>query len=543
MHYGRSGSVQTSVQRILIACVFAQGFLFLTCGSGCAQPSAARTSPGASKAHLREQRFVEALQLIAKQWKIGIVVEGSPMPSGSIPADLRLDADLKEAVDQVSRQYDYDIQRRGNVFLLTKRYTDPADYPDITPDEYRLALAAASRVLAGFNPKFTSEEKNGTPVAAIGRLLTPEQTDALAHGGIPVQSLSTEQRAEAWKIALRYYVQFDAEAATTSANYLNSIFKQDPVFKRKVIQGIDAFGFEVSGGSPPKPTFYPMSNPDSVHVGPKGAIVRISSGDKKTVAPTTDRTDPNAEGSVPVTVPESSGIAMTLNRMVDDLNVRSNGVNRYKVDPVLAAKTVVAVGMDFVPPFEMFQALAELYGLRLKQDDDHSVLLTRKRDPAAQTLDQVPRALREMVPTPLRHWFHARQQSPERFHSGENPLLREDYANPATEARLAAIRLFRAKVEPEVLARKDKQIRLSELSDDTKKLFALTLAIGDLGQVAWMGERAAPPYVTDFDHIILTGSLTAGADGKPRLAMFLSYKDPRTGQLHQGTGFVNARIP
>jgi hypothetical protein len=491
-----------------------------------------------------EERFVGKLQSLSLKWKVGFVVEGTPIVELTVPDMPGASESLQARVATIAGTYDYDVAHNGTLFLFTKRYTNSADYPDVTPEEYRLSLVAGLRILEGYDPKFAHEDAKGSPIAAIGRLLTPEQTDALAQGGLPVQSLSQSQRDEVRRIALRYYVQLNAQTIRTDTAYFNSIFKQDPVFKWKYVAGVDAFGFEMMIASQPKLVFQPISHLNSLVVSPKGNVARLTvRGKDGSLRNGIDTTDPAAERSDPITIPPQSHTGSTLNTVAVHLNAASNGANVYRIDPTLDSKRVTMVGQDHASPYAIFKAIATVYGLQVVQEKDLSLLLTRRRDPTAQTLADVGKALADSVPTPWLRWFHGRLQSPERRRTGLRPMTKEDYEGPSGLARLAAFRLLRAKIEPLIAGQKDKEIRLSGLQNQDKELFALGLAVPSLGEMTWMGERAVPPYIADFDQIILTGGLTPGPDGKPRLEFFLSYRDPETGAFSKGVGFFNARVP
>src|SRR4051812_16594428 len=119
-----------------------------------AQKAPARKTSNPSETHLIEERFVGTLQLLSRRGKVCFVVEGTPLTVMSLPADLPATTDFRTEVERIASMYDYDTRRKGDVFIFTKRYSDPADYPDVSPAEYRLSLFAASRVLEAFDPKY-----------------------------------------------------------------------------------------------------------------------------------------------------------------------------------------------------------------------------------------------------------------------------------------------------------------------------------------------------------------------------------------------------
>jgi len=505
------------------------------------------------KAHAREERFVRDLQAVAHRWRVSFVAEGTPIPNNSAPAMSISTSNLDVAVEQIAAEYDFESHRKGNVFALTKRYSDPADFPDITPEEYRIALDAALRDLAVFNPKLGHEGKTGTPIAAIGKLLSPTQLDGLANNGVPVRSLNPDQRAAVWRIAMHYYVESDTDELATIAVRLGSVITQDSVFRFRRLAGVNAFGYELRNDTSAKESgetaFFPLSHANVLFIGnkgvaPNGEVGRITARDKNGfIVHTIDPTDPAAEGKNPVIIPEVTNTATTVKRVIDALTVRSRGANQYKVDPVLEAKAVTVIGGEYARPFEIFEAISKVYGLQLKQEQDRSILLAFKPERATEDIAQLPRVLKSAIPDPLLRWFRARIQKSNRPAFAARPMLRTDIANPSNEARQLATRLFRAQIEPRIVRDKDKGIRFSNIADRERKLFAFAAAVGALGQVTWMTERAIPPYVQDFESIVLTGGVTFAIDGKPRLALFLSYGDRQTGSFHQGVGFMNARIP
>src|SRR5947209_3472482 len=90
------------------------------------------------------RRFDSALTSLSQQARVVIVCEGQPLRVELSDAEVeriseRVDLSgtpLATAVEQVAAAFDYECVRAGAaVFVLTKRYSDPNDLPDVTFEE------------------------------------------------------------------------------------------------------------------------------------------------------------------------------------------------------------------------------------------------------------------------------------------------------------------------------------------------------------------------------------------------------------------------
>jgi hypothetical protein len=214
------------------------------------------------------------------------------------------------------------------------------------------------------------------------------------------------------------------------------------------------------------------------------------------------------------------------------------------IAPALAAKTVTMIGSERVSPEQILTGLTAVYGLRTARKLDGSLELTRPKVTTSQNIADLGAAVRNTIPAPLLHAFHTRLHTGETgTSSGMRLLKKQDYQALVRDMQIPAACWLRLLAEPRVSAHKDKRMPLSKLGEWEQKLFAIFLSASTLNEAYWIGDRTPPPYIADFDHIVLTGGLSRDEKGITHLALFLSYPDPKTGELMHGIGFTNARIP
>ena len=98
-------------------------------------------APQKSRVHLslaQSESFSDALDALTAQGHVAIVAEGAPLVP-RLPKkdtqDLTAPLPLPKVVTKLAAFFDYDAQEQDNVYILTKRYTDPKEMPCVTLEE------------------------------------------------------------------------------------------------------------------------------------------------------------------------------------------------------------------------------------------------------------------------------------------------------------------------------------------------------------------------------------------------------------------------
>ncbi len=155
--------------------------------------------------------FQDTLAAMATQARVAFVAEGAPLrpalPDQAAPTlsqSAPLSVAVEKAVEKLAAAYDYDAERRGNLFVLKKRYSDPHDLPGVTLQECASALADAERLMSPYNPRVS---RDSLVARGVIKSLTPQQLQAMHDGSPSVASLSPGQQAQVLRFALYLYVQ------------------------------------------------------------------------------------------------------------------------------------------------------------------------------------------------------------------------------------------------------------------------------------------------------------------------------------------------
>jgi hypothetical protein len=492
-------------------------------------------------------RFAVAINELARRANVAVVAEGTPIEDrGRIANAASADSTVDGNIARIAEEFDYSVHRVGRIVVMTKRYSDPRDLPDVTPEEGRLALGAIARVLAEYGGRPARPTQAGDPrIGRIARLLTPEQAAALERDGLPVAMLTTEQRAEVWRIALGFYAQPGAKVIGATSQHAADVLKQNPLFKRQMIASVDAFGYRVHLGRLTKDVFFPLSNLNSVVVDYDGSVISVPSWTNNgSVEPPPDETDPQSAAAGAIGCIGRSPTSVTLKQVIAKMNDRTMPLKPFSVDSAIAPKTVTLAAEKTVAPDRLMAALALVYGLRVIRQREGTVLLTLPADPVPSAAGELAPAIARTVPAPLLHALRARRQDTAqgiRGAAGGPPKVRVQAL--AHKLQMNALRALRGAVEPKVRAAVHHEVALSDLPNDEQALFGLSLMAGAFGEAWWICDRVPPPYIASFDRVVLTGSLSHDEAGRTFLTLFLCHDDPATGARRREVGFLNALVP
>jgi hypothetical protein len=206
-------------------------------------------------------------------------------------------------------------------------------------------------------------------------------------------------------------------------------------------------------------------------------------------------------------------------------------------------KHVTLVGVEKLSADELIHSLATVYGLRVAKNEDGSFVLTHQSTNEAQQISDLSHALQSAIPAPIYRAIRARAVSAQDVARGiKRPLALNKYQTQASAIYNAAMQEFLYVAEPQVKAQPSEKLALSHLGEYARSSFEIAQTLDAFSRVCWLADRSIPPYIADFDHIILTGRISQTADGK-RFSLFLAYRNPQTGSMTTEVGFGNAIIP
>ena len=202
------------------------------------------------------------LKSLREQQKSRQKAEATPKAAetAEVPKPPTVEARIVEAAEP----YDYQVEKRGLVFLLRKRYTNPLDLPDVTLGEGAASLKAITKLLSPFNPNVKRQfvgvhvGKLASAEASFMASLTNEQQEQLQTGGLKVSELSPSQKRDVRQIAMFYCIQRPFENAYGTMAQFDRLLKKATALCQQKEDGRLAVGYEDPTGWFGKPWFMPL---------------------------------------------------------------------------------------------------------------------------------------------------------------------------------------------------------------------------------------------------------------------------------------------
>lgn len=406
--------------------------------------------------------FPNALEELSRRGNVAILVEGVPL-TPTLPETVGTDSGpgdalpLSQIVGKFAQAYDYEAQRKGNVFFLKKRYTNPADLPGVTLEECQALLRDSLRLLQRFSKTATGPQPQSPAlIRAVLSSLSGAQTRQLKSSqGLALTNLTLPQRTRLESLLLMGYVGFPMNFARQDLALLDKA--PSIVFARKKWSDEG----EVLGFEHPQESFWPVHFVFGQPVG--AANVNRDTGKR-------------------------AGANETLQAVLDKLNEQA-GMKRFFVDPVLGARPIMAVGLERAGTEPVFSALAALLGLRLvKSDGDLHLLRPTVRPP--RTVGDVAVVARQTVPDSLRRALH---EDPEGSYA-------DSISQIGTVVRAMmpeAVQQIKEEVEP-LLPKYNGRVPFTSLSPKARSAFALRcIAEYLVGGLSHMNAQL-PPYLAAY---------------------------------------------
>ncbi len=190
-------------------------------------PAAAQQKPLVHLSLAQSGSFSEALDALAAQGHVAIVAEGAPLVprlSKKDTQDLTAPLPLSEAVTKIAASFDYDVQQQDNVFVLTKRYTDPKEMPCVTLEECDQAFKDILTLLDPFNPNLdeaSDDHSQRSTVITFFNSLSPRQLREARTKTLRYGELGPEQQKAVESIFLYGFVQFPTDKLRETVDILD----------------------------------------------------------------------------------------------------------------------------------------------------------------------------------------------------------------------------------------------------------------------------------------------------------------------------------
>ncbi|MCW3052486.1 MAG: hypothetical protein JWN14_1656 [Chthonomonadales bacterium] len=511
--------------------------------------------------------FFTALESLSKRYNIAFVAEGTPFPpsvkNGTVPSATpdvvpqeeaqdpsgQKELSQEEVVQKIAERFDYTAVRKGDVYLLTKRYTNPDDLPEVTPEECRRIWlgvdAVASRISTVNGAPVMNHTEKEIAVKVNGNLLQlsksrhrftlEEFIDQILYGyhgsGIltvdqPGNRFIPDLNGKVMSLMSNFVLEAYSDRIQATRSLLANSRPLDPVFHWQTLGQSPVFGYDTQFHPQADLLFIPAGDCDRINVAPYGTPMPRANFWMRTETqlPDPDPTDPKtlpAETKRFLDDNGRSSRAITLAEAIAPINKRvpkTPGYKIYQVDPTYAGKRVTLVGTDKLSPETLMQSLAAVYGLGVEhRRDDHVVLnWVEDRSLKQYMYRDYGKPVRAEIPAPIYRVIHARFLAGRtKTKNQEGPRLLDyeaqyEFQRIAASFRNTAMRMFRYLAEPKVKEQPKERLALSQLGDRERMLFMFAQTVSVYAAACEVADIPLPPYLLDrriFDRFDEGGAL------------------------------------
>ncbi len=372
-------------------------------------PAAAQQMPLVHLSLAQSGSFSEALDALAAQGHVAIVAEGAPLVprlSKKDTQDLTAPLPLSLAVTKIAASFDYDVQEQDNVFVLTKRYTDPKEMPCVTLEECDQAFKDILTLLDPFNPNFdeaSDDHSQLNTVITFFHSLSPKQLQEARTKTLRYGELGPEQQKAVESLFLYGFVQFPTYKLRETVDILD--YAPGSVLTGKD-KGHNALFIEARVPADKSLRYYqPLG----------GGVTSSNEAQPTLILPKQAET-----GSPPVPAP------MTLETLVGLLPHTGPPA---VVDTPLKDKPVSVAGLKNVSAMDVLLALKVLYNLRIGASDAGGNKLMRQIVPPTASLRDLGPNVWSLLPVSFIRAVHS-EDAP----TGQAPPLGENKTENPAEA-------------------------------------------------------------------------------------------------------------
>jgi len=352
-------------------------------------PAAAQQKPLVHLSLAQSGSFSEALDALAAQGHVAIVAEGAPLVprlSKKDTQDLTAPLPLPQVITKIAASFDYDVQEQDNVFVLTKRYTDPKEMPCVTLEECDQAFKDILTLLDPFNPNFdeaSDDHSVHTTFITFFNSLSPRQLREVRTKTLRYGELNSDQQKMVESVFLSGFVQFPTYKLRETVNILdyapgsvltgqdkghNALFIEAPMSFNKSLRYYRPLEGGVTSSNEAQPTL----------ILPK----QTETGGPAAPAPMTLET---LVGLLPHTGPPAV------------------------VDAPLKDKPVSVAGLSNVSAMDVLRALKVLYNLRIGASDAGGNKLMRQILPPTESLRDLGPNVWSLLPVSLVRAIHSEE--------------------------------------------------------------------------------------------------------------------------------------
>lgn len=544
------------------ACAPVLALTLFSCGDAFAAPALKQQSRNSASPIMvrltpdQASDFDGALSRIAAQGKVCIVVEGEPMQSKRAPGKTPLlasETPLPVALKRVAEAFGYEAAEKTGGWVLKKRYDDPRDLPGVTLEECRASLEDVERILAVplhlTDPQRRPNLRSipaGNYAADLVSSLSADHLSALQQGNLRAADLGLPQKEALRALAISTYLR------GVLGFFRESLFllKHAPQMTLRMSdwQGRKVFGYEFVAADG-QTAFRPLEIREAQEEGVPPAVT----------AETAQRESSAQEAPTPPSA--------TLAAVAAELTARPQAP-RLRVDTALGPKPIRVFGAERRSPRQVFNALADVYGLRVSVGGPLDGLrLTRRtaRSESARMTD-LPAAARRALPEPLLRALHEKEYAagrgnvpPPQPPADLSPAEREEWLRTENLKRFQsqrwvqgipralaneAIHRLRREAEPRLKKGGEEATGLpvSSLSDAGRTAFALVLMEGFLDTLRSELIEEKLGFADQVENMRLSGAMTRDAKGIPRLAIQFSVIDPQTNRVQSSGGVSNVNF-
>ena len=219
--------------------------------------------------------------------------------------------------------------------------------------------------------------------------------------------------------------------------------------------------------------------------------------------------------TMPLARPPTDTEPTTLAQVVAGLKGRPGA--KVLVDAALASKHVSIFGGSGLPAAALVQAMADVYGLRVKVKDDGTLLLTLLPHLIPLNYAALVVDVRNALPDPLARAAirDAARENVNGDFGQSRPYWRgaSQTKKVILDLQHSALRALRTEAEPRIRPAKDGRIPLSSLSSRANAELAVVLAMPSVQELAMLAAQGVPETVSRFDELRLVGGPSRESGG------------------------------
>lgn len=483
--------------------------------------------------------FNEAMGRVASQYKIAIVVENAPLHPTAIMSELpdfTPNSDWQKELKRLANAFDFSVAREkdANVWLLKKRYSDPADLPAVTMDECLLGLQDIERLLAQYMPLMDEGQQPGDEIPGLLRLLTAEQARDMKQNKLKMQDLTPEQRQILVHTALRLYIGLPS----IQVRRFITAFRQASKAKlreRRDGQG-ERLGFDTAG--------------DAISFVSVATISDVQNSGKDVSSSVT-------QAAVPTTLAEAA----------KELAKRAK--TTLAISPEVSERPVLRFGEAYAEPNDLFRAYAATQGLRVISSSNQALIIKRQPVPHAANFADIPRLVRMALPEPMIRSTHeaeiaALQNTIRRTNSATAAVTEEESQRRERENKrlfeernrlqqsidmvgleaanrlLESFRLYQRATKPSDTA--GNTVAVSQLNHVERSVLALCLLTSFVHLMQTDIKTEVPEYLREFGNLVIGGGVEE-ENGRRSASITLSLYDESRKEYRITTGISNILVP